>query len=91
MTNKTQEALDLLQEECAEVIVEVSKIRRFGLETKHYKKDLTHSEMLEIEVGDVLALIDILVEQGVLDTDRLAVAKANKRIKLHQWSNLFKN
>lgn len=91
MTNKTQEALDLLQEECAEVIVEVSKIRRFGLDTKHYKKDLTHLQMLETEVGDVLALIDILVEQGVLDIDRLAVAKTSKRTKLHHWSNLFKN
>lgn len=91
MTTKIQEALDLLQEECAEVIVEASKIRRFGLNTKHYKKDLTHAEMLEIEVGDVLALIDILVEQGVLSPERLAVAKENKKLKLHQWSNLYKN
>jgi hypothetical protein len=81
----------LLQEECAEVIVEVSKIRRFGLETKHYKKDLTHVEMLETEVGDVLALIDILVDLGVLDYNRLDIASLNKKTKLRQWSNLFKN
>lgn len=91
MTDKIQEALDLLQEECAEVIVEASKIRRFGLDTKHYKIDLTHAQMLETEVGDVLALVDILVEQGILDTARLDVAKENKKLKLRQWSNLYKN
>lgn len=91
MTDKTQEALDLIQEECAEVIVEASKIRRFGLNTKHYKKDLTHLEMLETEIGDVLALVDILVDQGVLDRSRLDIAIEKKKIKLQQWSNLYKN
>jgi hypothetical protein len=32
---KIEEALGILQEECAEVIVEVSKIRRFGLDSTH--------------------------------------------------------
>jgi hypothetical protein len=32
MDPKTKEALDILQEECAEVIQAVSKISRFGLD-----------------------------------------------------------
>lgn len=91
MNNKTEEALGILQEECAEVIVEISKIRRFGLETAHYKSDMnhTHRAMLEIEVGDVLALVDILLEQGILNQDRLDLYKQQKKDKLKIWSKIY--
>lgn len=91
MNNVTEEALGILQEECAEVIVEVSKIRRFGFDTQHYKTGVRHNEMLELEVADVLALIDILVEKGVLNVDNLNKAKYNKIEKLKIWSNIFKD
>ena len=83
------ECLLILMEECAEVIQEVSKIRRFGLDTLHYKSGVKHSTMLEMEVGDVLAMIDILVEQGILDRDGLEVAAENKKLKLKQWSKIY--
>jgi hypothetical protein len=89
MKRQTKEALGILQEECAEVIVEVSKCNRFGLESIHYKTGLKHSKMLELEVGDVLALVDILVEQGILDPAELEIAKANKKRKLEQWSTIY--
>jgi hypothetical protein len=89
MKRQTKEALGILQEECAEVIVEVSKCNRFGLESIHYKTGLKHSKMLELEVGDMLALVDILVEQGILDLAELEIAKANKKRKLEQWSTIY--
>jgi hypothetical protein len=89
MYNKTQEALDILQEECAEVIVEVSKCRRFGLDSLHYKSNIKHSAMLEMEVGDVLALIDILIDQGILNTEALEKAKESKKDKLKKWSKIY--
>lgn len=91
MNSKTEEALGILQEECAEVIVEVSKIRRFGLNTAHYKSDMkhTHRTMLEMEIGDVLALIDILLEQDVISSQNLEIAKERKKEKLKQWSKLY--
>ncbi len=90
MNSKIEEALGILQEECAEVIVEVSKCRRFGIDDIHLKSGMTHNKMLEIEVGDMLALVDILVEQGVLSAQELEAARANKKEKLKQWSNIFK-
>ena len=87
--SKVEEALGILQEECAEVIVEVSKCRRFGIDSVHYKTGIEHSKMLELEVGDVLALVDILVEQGVLNTQELDIARANKKEKLKQWSKIY--
>lgn len=87
--SQIQEALDILQEECAEAIVEVSKCRRFGFDSIHYKSGVKHRTMLEMELGDVLAMIDILVEQGIIDRDGLEVATENKKLKLQQWSNIY--
>jgi NTP pyrophosphatase (non-canonical NTP hydrolase) len=87
--NKTEEALGILQEECAEVIVEVSKIRRFGLNSVSWKTNVPHNETLEMEVGDVLAMVDILLEQGILDQANLVAAKQAKKEKLKKFSNLY--
>lgn len=90
MNDKIKEVLGILQEECAEVIVEVSKCNRFGMDSNHYKTGIQHSKMLEMEIGDVLAMIDILVTQGVLDRDELDIAIQNKKEKLKLWSNIYK-
>ena len=90
MKPQTQETLDILQEECAEVIVEVSKCRRFGIDSAHYKTNLPHSTMLENEIGDVLAMIDLLVEQDIISSTNLELAKQRKKEKLKQWSGIFK-
>jgi NTP pyrophosphatase (non-canonical NTP hydrolase) len=89
MKRQVQEALDILQEECGEVIVEVSKCRRFGLDSTHYKTGIKHSTMLETEVADVLTLVDILIEQGILDPVVLDIAKDAKKEKLKQWSKIY--
>ena len=90
MNNKIQETLDILQEECAELIVEVSKCRRFGLDSMHDRTQISHNEMLTNEIGDVLAMIDILVDQGLVDRLSLDNAKQVKKEKLRTWSNIFK-
>jgi len=89
--NKLLEALGILQEECAEVIQEVSKIRRFGLDTANYKSDMqhTHRTMLEMEIADVLVLVDFLVENSVISLDNLEIYKAAKIEKLKKWSTIY--
>ena len=84
-----QEAMDLLQEECAEVIEIVSKIRRFGMHEMHCKEHRPNVECLVQELGDVLCLIDILKQQGVVTQGQLDDAAANKSHKLKKWSNLY--
>lgn len=84
-----QSALDILQEECAEAIVEVSKCRRFGFDSVHYKTGSNHRTHLQMELGDVLAMIDILVEQGVVSREALELAAQQKKHKLTQWSNIY--
>jgi len=42
------------------------------------------------EVGDVLCMIELMVEHGVLTNDELGARITLKRDKLKTWSNLIK-
>jgi NTP pyrophosphatase (non-canonical NTP hydrolase) len=88
-TNRVFETLGILQEECAEVIQNVSKCRRFGLDNEYLNGAGTQRENLEKEIGDVLAMVDILIDQGVLTRTALDTAIANKKQKLRKWSTIY--
>jgi NTP pyrophosphatase (non-canonical NTP hydrolase) len=66
MADPVQEILDILQEECAEVIQNISKCRRFGLENEYLKGSGTQRDQLVKEIGDVIAMIDLLKDHGVV-------------------------
>jgi NTP pyrophosphatase (non-canonical NTP hydrolase) len=89
MDNRIQQILDILQEECAEVIQNISKCRRFGLDNEYLKGSGTQREQLAKEIGDVLAMVELLKEHGVITQTELDLAKRNKFVKLHQWSNIY--
>lgn len=89
--NKLQEILDILQEECAEVIQEVSKCRRFGLDNTNPINGILHKDLLSQEIGDIICLVDILVEQNVISRSDILLSRDRKREKLKQWSNIFKD
>ena len=89
MDSQTKEVMDILQEECAEVIQAVSKISRFGLDNYKPGKPKTNREHLEEELGDLLAMIDILHEMDVVSWANLEVAKDAKIEKLKKWSNIY--
>lgn len=89
MNEVVSEAMDILQEECAEVIQAVSKCRRFGLNNVKPGKERTNLECLEEEVGDLMAMIDILVEKNILSLDNLKLANKAKKEKLKKWSNIY--
>lgn len=81
--------MDILQEECAEVIQAVSKISRFGIDNLKPGKPKTNREHLEEELGDMLAMIDILKELGVVSPSSLEDAKHAKIEKLKKWSTIY--
>lgn len=86
MNESTKEALLILAEECAEVIQATSKCFRFGIDGSY--NDETNLTRLEQEIGDVLAMIDILTQQDEISLERLTLAKQRKFKKLSQWSTL---
>ena len=89
MTDKVQEILDILQEECGELVVAASKVRRFGIDNAKPNTDYNNREHLEEELGDLLAMVDIMLDQKVIDLNKLETAKVNKIEKLKKWSNIF--
>ena len=90
MDPKTKEILDITQEECAEVVVAVSKISRFGIDNFKPGKPKTNREHLEEEVGDLMAMIDLMFEHKIIDVNSVDVARKAKKDKLKQWSNIYK-
>lgn len=81
------EAFIILQEECAEVVQAVSKAFRFGLNNR-LDDGPSKKEMLESEIGDLLCIVDILIEKAILSDGNINGAKKAKREKLKRWSNL---
>ena len=75
----------ILQEECAEVIQAVSKINRFGRDTEW--QGVTNKEHLAVELGDLIAVIKILVEETDINitTDDLELAVEAKLNKLEMY------
>jgi len=89
MNEETREILLILQEECAEVTQAVSKCFRFGPDQMKPNKPMTNIQMLEEELGDLLAMIELITDQNVGITNQgLKKAKKQKFEKLKQWSNL---
>jgi NTP pyrophosphatase (non-canonical NTP hydrolase) len=89
MNKTTSEVMDILQEECAEVIQAVSKIRRFGIDNVKPGKPKTNREHLEEELGDLYAMIDILQELDIVSWTNIERAAEAKREKLKTWSTIF--
>lgn len=83
-----EETLIILSEECAEVIQAVSKCQRFGMDGKYPGQNKTNKQRLEEEIGDVMALIEILLNINMVSSNSIENAKNEKFKKLSIWSNI---
>jgi NTP pyrophosphatase (non-canonical NTP hydrolase) len=88
MNEKQKEILIITQEECAEVIQEISKIFRFGIENQH-KDGMQHQEKLEMEIGDLLCMISLVTSHGLVRPDKVQTASRAKEEKLKVWSKIY--
>ena len=84
------EILDILQEECGEVVQIVSKCRRFGLDNS-YENSETNRTRLTNEVGDLMCMIQLLQEAGIVDLAEVMFAASKKRVKLKEWSKIYED
>jgi NTP pyrophosphatase (non-canonical NTP hydrolase) len=89
MDNKLHEVMNILSEECAEVIQAISKCHRFGLNNYKPGKPLTNAQHLEGEIGDLLAMVDLLQSLNVVTAEGMEAAKQAKFEKLEKWSNIY--
>lgn len=67
------ELLDVLAEECAEVIIEISKIKRHGLHSYHPddKTKTPNRDRLHKELGDVMAATRMLESANIINMAKL--------------------
>ena len=88
MNEQLKEVMDIAQEECAEVIQAISKISRFGIDNLKPGKPKTNREHLEEELGDLLAMVDILENMDAINMINVNLARRAKIEKLKIWSNI---
>ena len=81
--------LEILAEEAAEVIQAKSKVCRFGLLDTYNdttNPDQTNQEKLEMEVGHFLAVVDVLIANGILRPEKMEDVKPAKWEKMVTWN-----
>jgi hypothetical protein len=88
ITERQREVLVITQEEAAEVIQEISKIFRFGLEEQH-RDGMLHREKLQTEVGDLLCMIDLMIDHRLIDPVQIEIARQAKVSKLKKYSRIY--
>jgi len=88
ITDHQKEVMIIAQEEAAEVIQEISKVFRFGIDDCH-RDGMTHRQRLETEIGDLLCMIDLMMDHRLIDPVSVEIARQAKITKLRQYSNLF--
>ena len=90
MTRK-EHLLTILAEECNETAQRASKALRFTLDEVQPSQSLTNAERIVYEFNDILAVMEMLKEEGyiknVVDND--AIAK--KKIKINKFINYSNN
>jgi NTP pyrophosphatase (non-canonical NTP hydrolase) len=87
MTNSEKQIMLIAQEECAEVIQAISKVFRFGIEAEYNGR--TNKQRLTEEVGDLICMIELMVDKNIIDEFAIQKAAMLKRNKLEKWSDVF--
>ena len=88
ITDLDREVMLITQEECAEVTQAISKIFRFGFDSTHPVTNKTNKECLEEEIGDLLAMIEILIRRAIISDSSVNEARKLKMEKLKKWSKI---
>lgn len=86
--NSVNYNLHLLQEECLETAMVASKALRFGLTDcdPDAPNSLPKYKLLEQELGDILAIVDILLNNGIgISWESIMAAKEKKFEKLAKY------
>ncbi len=87
LTPHQREAIRILGEECNEVGQAVSKVCRVGPDYVDARESMSMRDLLELEIGDVLCLIDEAVKSGLIRPDVIEKRRQSKPEKLWVWTH----
>jgi NTP pyrophosphatase (non-canonical NTP hydrolase) len=71
-------------EECGEVAHETSKLMRFGVNERQSDKHLTNIERLSIEFSQLMAMREMLADEGI-DIQIYPAYLAEKKLKVEDF------
>lgn len=86
--DRREHLLTCLAEECTEVGQRVAKALRFGLDEIQSGQPLTNRQRIAEEYRDLVAVANILVEEGILAVHEMAVSQKDvdaKRTKIERF------
>jgi len=83
--NTTEHVLTVLSEECAEVSHRVSKALRFGLDEIEPGQSHTNAERIAQEVCDLVAVILMLEDAGIIKRPKDGGQVMQKQAKVRQY------
>jgi NTP pyrophosphatase (non-canonical NTP hydrolase) len=84
--------LDILQEECAEVIQAISKIKRFGINSHNPDSafQTTNIEKLVNEIGHVVKSLEIVCKDYGITMSQVLYSSASKGERIKKYYNTNK-
>ena len=84
--NRTEHLLTCLIEECAEVQQAIAKALRFGLDDHHPDNPmLTNGNEIAIELTDLLGIVELLEDAGIISTVKNTEAIQKKKEKVMEY------
>ncbi len=85
MLNRKELLLEVCAEECSETAVRCSKAIRFTLQEIEKGQPLTNAERIIQEFNDIAALMELMVDEGMLDRVVDVDYIAAKKAKVEEW------
>ncbi len=81
--NRIEHLLTILAEECTEVGQRASKAIRFSPEEVQPSQDLTNAQRIVYEFNDIIAIMEMLKEEGVINLieDRTMIDKKKEKVE----------
>tara|TARA_Y100000296_G_C4987952_1_gene163916 strand:+ start:58 stop:333 length:276 start_codon:yes stop_codon:yes gene_type:complete len=83
-----QQLFVIMMEECGELIQQCSKCLRQQFDLQDYESDHNRKKLIE-EVGDVYAMIELMVKNNIITWASVYNRSDVKKEKLKQWSDLI--
>lgn len=91
LTDAENERLAILSEECGEIIQVIGKIQRHGYASYHPNNpDVINRRLLEREIGDLLANIDLMISRNDLNKTNINNSKDMKKINRPKYTHYQK-
>lgn len=79
------ELLKVFIEECLEAGIRALKAQRFGLDERQPEQQNKNSDRLGHEIGDILTMVQLLTDWGLVDDEAVEAGMNHKRKQLDKY------